>query len=89
MIDRAQAPEPGKVTAVPGPPGARPRPGAAQRQTPGTCRATVRNALDTALRGIVLGGRDRQFSAGWSTGTSGTPPPDSGSLVSRLYRPVP
>ena len=61
MIDRAQAPEPGKVAAVPGPPGARPRPGAAQRQTPGTCRATVRNALDTALRGIVLGGRDRQF----------------------------
>src|ERR1700730_10860255 len=61
MIDRAQGPEPAKVTAVPRPPGARPRPAAAQRQPRGTCRATVRDALDTALRGIVLGGRDRQF----------------------------
>lgn len=61
MIDRAQGPEPRKETAVPRPPGACPRPAAAQRQPRGTCRATVRDALDTALRGIVLGGRDRQF----------------------------
>ncbi len=60
MIDRVQGPEPGQVTAVPRPPG-RPRPAALPRPSRGSCRATVRDALDAALRGITLGGRDRQF----------------------------
>ena len=75
MIDRAQGPEPAKVTAVPRPPGARPRPAAAQRQPRGTCRAAVRDALDTALRGIVLGGRDRQFLSRLVHWDKRTPPP--------------
>jgi len=65
----------GSIAAVPSPPGARPGPaavhpahgpvqpvnGPVQPQRPGGCRATVRDALDAALRGIRLGGRDRQF----------------------------
>jgi len=63
------------IAAVPSPPGARPGPaavqpasgpvqpvsGMAKPQRPGGCRATVRDALDAALHGIRLGGRDRQF----------------------------
>jgi hypothetical protein len=61
MIDRVQAPEVGNVTAAPRPPPVRPRPAPIPRQPRGTCRATVRDALDAALRGITLGGRDHQF----------------------------
>jgi hypothetical protein len=60
----------GKV-AVPTPSGFRPRPAPAPRKStagpvqraavPGTCRAAVRDALDAALSGIELSGRDRQF----------------------------
>ena len=49
------------VPGVPRPPGVRPRPGAVPPQPRGTCRATVRDALNTALRGITLDARDRQF----------------------------
>jgi hypothetical protein len=66
--DRVQGSKAGNVTAVPGPPGARPRSaavqpgdGSAALQRSGACRATARNALDAALHGILLGGRDRQF----------------------------
>lgn len=68
MRDRVQGSETGNVTAVPRPPAARPRPapvapgnGPVQLQRPGACRATVRDALDAALRGVRLGGKDRQF----------------------------
>ncbi len=68
MIDPVQAGEVGVLSGpgaptVPGgprPPGLRGRPAVA-RQTRGTSRATVRDALDAALRGITLDGRDRQF----------------------------
>jgi hypothetical protein len=39
----------------------KPGSGAVPLQRPATCRATVREALDVALRGIKLSGRDRQF----------------------------
>jgi hypothetical protein len=76
MSDRVQGPELGKMAAAPGPPDASavPRPpgvrsrqtaqpgaGRVQLQRPGTCRATVRDALEAALHGIRLGGRDRRF----------------------------
>jgi hypothetical protein len=58
----------GSMAAVPRPPDVRsrsaaPQPGSgrAQLQRPGARRATVRDALDAALRGIRLGGRDRRF----------------------------
>jgi hypothetical protein len=35
--------------------------GPVQLQRPGACRATVRDVLEAALRGIRLAGRDRQF----------------------------
>jgi hypothetical protein len=56
------------IAAAPSPSGARPGPAAVQPanapvrpQQPGGRRATVRDALDAALHGIRLGGRDRQF----------------------------
>src|ERR1700733_5409583 len=68
MRDRVQGSENTNVTAVPGPPAMRSRraavqPGSSpvQLQRPGACRATVRDALDAALRGVRLGGRDRNF----------------------------
>ncbi len=68
MSDRVQGQESGAVGAVPRPPGVRPTPSAAQPasgrvqlQRPGTCRATVRDALGAALHGVRLGGRDRRF----------------------------
>ncbi len=68
MGDRVQGSEAGGITAVPRPPSARPRSapaqpgtGPVQLQRPGACRATVRDALDAALRGIRLAGRDSQF----------------------------
>lgn len=68
MRDRVQGSESTNVTAVPGPPAMRsrrapvqPGNGPVQLQRSGTCRATVRDALDAALRGARLGGRDRQF----------------------------
>jgi hypothetical protein len=69
MSDCAQGSETGNnVAAVPRPPEARSGPaavqpsnGPVQPQRPGGCRATVRDALDAALYGIRLGGRDRQF----------------------------
>jgi hypothetical protein len=75
MSDCAQGTETGDVAAVPSPPEARSGParvrpssgpvqpvdGPAGPQRPGGCRATVRDALDAALYGIRLGGRDRQF----------------------------
>jgi hypothetical protein len=71
MRDRVQGSESANVTAVPGPPamGSRraavqPGNGPLQLQRSGTCRATVRDALDAALRGVRLGGRDRQFLRG-------------------------
>ena len=63
MTDRVQGREIGKVAAVPRPPRARSeapaQPIALQR--PGTCRAAVRDALEAAVHGIRLTGRDRQF----------------------------
>jgi hypothetical protein len=68
MGDRVQGSESPNVTAVPGPPPMRskhtavqPGNGTVQLQRSGGCRATVRDALDAALRGVRLGGRDRQF----------------------------
>jgi len=68
MSDRLQGREITKVAAVSGPPGGRnsqagaePVNGKVQLQRRGTCRATVRDALDAALLGVRLGGRDRQF----------------------------
>jgi len=67
MTDPVQGPEADRVTAVSSvssesrPPGGRPRPAAAPRQSRGPCRATIRDTLDAALRGIALAGRDRQF----------------------------
>jgi hypothetical protein len=61
MIDPVQRREAGQVTAVPRPPGVRPGPPAVQRRSPGARRARVREALDAALHGAMLGGRDRQF----------------------------
>jgi hypothetical protein len=68
MSDRVQGREIGNMTAVPGPPDARSRSagsqpgnGRVQLQRPGGRRATVRDALDAALHGIRLGGRDRRF----------------------------
>jgi len=54
MSDRVQGRE--VVTAVPRPPDVR-----VQVQRPGVRRATVRDALDAAMHGIRLGGRDRRF----------------------------
>jgi hypothetical protein len=66
--DRVQGSDTGNITAVPGPPAARPIAAAAAPPTapvalqrPDGCRATVRDALDAALRGARLVGRDRQF----------------------------
>jgi hypothetical protein len=64
--DRVQGSKAGNVTAVPRPPGASPAAvqpgnGPVQLQRSGACRATVRDALDAALHGIGLGGRERQF----------------------------
>jgi hypothetical protein len=68
MSDRVQGREIRNVAAVPRPPGVRspqaaaqPGTGTVQLQRPGACRATVRDALDAALRGIRLGGRERRF----------------------------
>jgi hypothetical protein len=61
MIDPRQGREAGQVTSVPKPPGPRSGPAGAERQRPTACRAAVRDALDAALRGIALSGRDRQF----------------------------
>src|SRR6202034_4239226 len=68
MRDRVQGSENTNVTAVPGPPAMRSRraavqPGSSpvQLQRPSACRAPVRDALDAALRGVRLGGRDRNF----------------------------
>jgi hypothetical protein len=61
MTDHVQAPEVGNAAAVPRPPSGRPRPAPVPRQPRGTCRATVRDALDAALHGITIGSRDRQF----------------------------
>src|ERR1700729_1735332 len=68
MRDRVQGSENANVTAVPGPPAMRSRRAAVQPgnspvqlQRPGACRATVRDGLDAALRGVRLGGRDRNF----------------------------
>jgi hypothetical protein len=70
MTDRVQGREIGKVAAVPRPPRARSEapaqpfalqaPGVA-RQRSGACRAAVRDALEAAVHGIRLTGRDRQF----------------------------
>jgi hypothetical protein len=68
MSDGAQGSQTGSIAAVPSPPQARSGPvtvrppdGSGQPRRPGGCRATVRDALDAALDGIRLGGRDRQF----------------------------
>jgi len=68
MSDRVQEREVGNFAPAPRPPRVQSRPGAAQPgngalqlQRPGTSRATVRDALDTALHGIRLDGRDRRF----------------------------
>src|ERR1700728_1497906 len=68
MSDRVQGREIGNMAAVPGPPdvrsrsaGSQPGNGRVQLQRPGGRRATVRDALDAALHGIRLGGRDRRF----------------------------
>jgi hypothetical protein len=63
MIDPVQRREAGQVAAVPRPPGAtvRPGPAAVQHRSPGPRRSKVREALEAALRGTTLGGRDRQF----------------------------
>jgi hypothetical protein len=66
--DRVQGSEAGSITAVPRPPAARPRgavpqpsAGPAQLERLPACRAAVRDAMDAALHGIRLAGRDRQF----------------------------
>jgi hypothetical protein len=75
MSDCAQGSETGNIAAVPSPPEARSGPAPVlpsdgpvhpvqapvRPQRPDGCRATVRDALDAALYGIRLGGRDRQF----------------------------
>jgi hypothetical protein len=68
VTDRVQGNKAGNVTAVPKPPAACPRgaavqppAGAVQLEQPPACRATVRDALDAALHGIKLVGRDLQF----------------------------
>lgn len=68
MGDRPQGSESANVAAAPGQPAVRssraavePGNGPVQLQRSGACRATVRDALDAALRGVRLGGRDRQF----------------------------
>jgi len=62
MIDPLQELKVGQVSAVPRPPRVRPgQPLVPPQSRGGTCRATVRDALDVALRGITLSGRDRQF----------------------------
>jgi hypothetical protein len=68
MSDRLQGREIGNIPAVPRPPHVRPRAAAAQPgagrvplQRPATRRATVRDALEAALHGIRLDGRDRRF----------------------------
>jgi hypothetical protein len=68
LQDRLQGREIGNIPAVPRPPHVRPRAAAAQPgagrvqlQRPGTRRAAVRDALEAALHGIRLGGRDRRF----------------------------
>jgi hypothetical protein len=68
MRDRVQGSESANVTAVPRPPAKRarraavqPGNGPVQLQRPGASRATVRDALDAALRGVRLGGGDRKF----------------------------
>src|ERR1700728_1515358 len=61
MSDCAQVSGTGNIAAVPNPAEARSGPATVQPQRPGGCRATVRDALDAALYGMRLGGRDRQF----------------------------
>jgi hypothetical protein len=61
MSDCAQGSETGNIAAVPNPAAARSGPATVRPQRSGDCRATVRDALDAALDGIPLGGRDRQF----------------------------
>jgi hypothetical protein len=68
MRDRVQGREIGSVAAVPRPSDVRSRPAGCQPgggrvplPRPGTRRATVREALDAAVHGIRLGGRDRRF----------------------------
>ena len=68
MRDRVQGSESANVTVAGGPPAMRSRragvqPGSSpvQLQRSGACRATVRDALDAALRGVRLSGRDRNF----------------------------
>jgi hypothetical protein len=74
MDDCAQRSESGNIGAVPSPPGAGSGPAGVQpvsgpvqpvtgpvQPRPGGCRAAVRDALDAALCGIRLGGRDRRF----------------------------
>jgi hypothetical protein len=68
MRDRVQGSASANVTVAGGPPAKRARSaavqpgnGPVQLQRSGACRATVRDALDAALRGVRLGGRDRQF----------------------------
>jgi hypothetical protein len=65
--DRVQGSKPGNVSAAPRPPAPRPgepvqaSAGAVQLEQPPACRATVRDALDAALNGIRLAGRDQHF----------------------------
>lgn len=68
MRDRVQGSGSANVTAAGGPPATRarsaavqPGSGPVQLQRSGACRATVRDALDAALRGVRLGGGDRKF----------------------------
>jgi hypothetical protein len=56
---RAAVQRDAKIQPEPAP--IKPGSGAVPLQRPATCRATVREALDVALRGIKLSGRDRQF----------------------------
>ena len=68
MRDRVQGSENANVTPAGGPSAKRarsaavqPGSGPVQLQRSGDCRATVRDALDAALRGVRLGGGDRKF----------------------------
>jgi hypothetical protein len=68
MRDRVQGSESANVTTAGGPPAkrarrapAQPGSGPVQLQRSGASRATVRDALDAALRGVRLGGGDRKF----------------------------
>jgi hypothetical protein len=56
---RAAVQRDAKIQPEPAP--IKPGSGAVPLQRPATCRATVREVLDVALRGIKLSGRDRQF----------------------------